>query len=195
MRSGREKGGGLSSAPSTTLNMVVFTPMPMARVATVARHIRPATLLAAQLLGDRDDTEDVVQDAFIVVLRRAADFHGGMEAAFRAWLFGIVRRLALKTRARASRRLRLRQRWGGGVVSVAEPQAHANLAAEEVRAMMATMPPMQRACCELAFIHGLSSDEISDMHNIATSTVRQHIFRGRRLLRAALSPDQSEEPE
>ena len=34
----------------------------------VHRYIRSATLLATQLLGDQDDADDVVQDAFTLVL-------------------------------------------------------------------------------------------------------------------------------
>jgi RNA polymerase sigma-70 factor (ECF subfamily) len=160
--------------------------------ALVRRHIRGATLLAAQLLGDRDDAEDVVQDAFIIVLRRAGDFRP--ESPFAPWLFGIVRRLARKTKARALRRWHLLEKWRGGQGAAAVlPNAHASLEADEARAIIARMPPMQRACCELAFLHDLTIEEIAEMHGMAASTVRQHIFRGRRLLRLSLSADLPEE--
>ena len=85
----------------------------------VRRHIRAATLLAAQLLGDRDDAEDVVQDAFTVVHDGANRFDAGRP--FPPWLFGIVRRLAENRRARAARRAWLIRRWGKGTVAVPEP--------------------------------------------------------------------------
>ena len=159
--------------------------------ALVSRHIRAATLLAAQLLGDRDEAEDVVQDAFIVVLRRAADFNDG--SAFAPWMFGVVRRLAVKSRARAARRWRLLERWRRGETAVTNPRALVSLEVTEVRTIIGMMPPMQRACCELAFVHGLAADEIAAMHDIAPSTVRQHIFRGRQRLRSLLSDDSPEE--
>ena len=40
----------------------------------VRRYIRPATFLAAQLVGDRDEAEDIVPDAFSVVYRQARTF-------------------------------------------------------------------------------------------------------------------------
>ena len=40
----------------------------------VRRYIRTATLLAAQLLGNRDDAEEIVQDAFTVVYKNARRF-------------------------------------------------------------------------------------------------------------------------
>lgn len=152
--------------------------------ALVSRHIRAATLLAAQFLGDRDDAEDVVQDAFVIVLRRANDFESG--APFPPWLFGVVKRLAIKSRSRAARRWRLLKRWGHDELPVTPPRAEANLALDEARTIIEGMPPMQRACCELTFIHGFSVDEIAVMHDIARSTVRQHVFRGRQRLRSIM---------
>ncbi|MGH7634347.1 MAG: RNA polymerase sigma factor, partial [Gemmatimonadaceae bacterium] len=58
----------------------------------VRRHIRAATLFAAQLMGDRDDAEDVVQAAFILASERAAELDS--TRPFAPWLFGVVRRLA-----------------------------------------------------------------------------------------------------
>ncbi|HEY5061000.1 MAG TPA: RNA polymerase sigma factor [Gemmatimonadaceae bacterium] len=155
--------------------------------ALVSRHIRAATLLAAQLLGDRDEAEDVVQDAFIVVLRRADDFDAG--AAFAPWLFGVVKRLAVKSRTRATRRWRLLMRWRHAETPVTRPRAEANLEVEEVRTIIGSMPPMQRACCELTFIHGFTVDEIAAMHDVAPATVRQHVFRGRQRLRSKMSAE------
>ena len=75
----------------------------------VRRHIRSATLLAAQLLGDRDDAEDIVQEAFTVVLRKARRFDH--DRPFPPWLFAIVRRLATNRRLRDVRRARLLHLW------------------------------------------------------------------------------------
>ena len=78
----------------------------------VRRHIRAATLLAAQLLGDRDEAEDVVQDAFTVVHRNARTFDA--DRPFGPWFFAIVRRLAANRRSRELRRERLLRLWGRG---------------------------------------------------------------------------------
>lgn len=154
----------------------------------VRRHIRAATLLAAQLLGDRDDAEDVVQVAFTVVHDRARRFDGARP--FPPWLFAIVRRLAANRRARDARRARLLRWWGGG--SSASGQASgdgaalARLGADAVQHAMRALPPMQRACFELVAVRDLAPAEVAAMHDIAESTVRQHVFRARRTLRQAL---------
>ena len=48
----------------------------------VRRYVRPVTLFAARLVGDVDDAEDVVADAFVIALDRAATM-GGKEADMR----------------------------------------------------------------------------------------------------------------
>jgi len=159
----------------------------------VRRYVRPATLLATQLLGDSDDAEDVVQDAFTVVHRSAGGFDASRE--FAPWMFAIVRRLAANRRARDRRRARLFSLWGGAAAS--EPStppmedailtgidaaASATLAARA----MELLSPMQRACFELASLRDLSIAEVAAMHAISESTVRQHVFRARAALRAAL---------
>jgi RNA polymerase sigma-70 factor (ECF subfamily) len=157
----------------------------------VRRYVRPATLLAAQLLGDVDDAEDVVQDAFTVVHRNARGFDAARQ--FAPWLFAIVRQLAANRRAREARRARLLRLFGRG--TMAEPQhADALVAARDDAALasraMQDLAPMQRACFELVVLRGLSVEEVAAMHDIAESTVRQHVFRARAALRAALDPQQ-----
>jgi RNA polymerase sigma-70 factor (ECF subfamily) len=143
------------------------------------------------VLGDRDAAEDVAQDAFLVALRRAADFD--MTATFAPWFFGIVRRLAQKTRSRERRRWHLLERWHARDSAALGEVASANLQFEDVRSAIRDLPPMQRACCELAFVHGIAPEQIAAMHDISPSTVRQHIFRGRQRLRALLSEHRGEE--
>lgn len=162
----------------------------------VRRYIRPATLLAAQLLGDRDDAEDVVQDAFRIVYRDARRFDD--TRPFGPWLFAIVRRLATNRVSRNARRARLLRFWGGtdtdNRTSPAPDRAVlARLAGEAAWQAMKELPPMQRACFELVAVRGLSLEEVAAMHAISESTVRQHVFRARKALRARLGDELSEQ--
>lgn len=162
----------------------------------VRRYVRPATLLGAQLLGDSDDAEDVVQDAFTVVHRDAARFDA--DRPFAAWFYAIVRRLASNRRARDRRRERLFQLWGSGpAAEQASPPLDESLLARidgaasvalAARAMD-TLPPMQRACFELVAVRDVPVAEVAAMHGISESTVRQHIFRARAALRDALGEE------
>lgn len=155
----------------------------------VGRYLRSATLFAAQLTGDRDDAEDVVQSAFLVAIERAATLDPGRP--FAPWLFGVVRRLALKVHTRRTRRRALWDRWmahhaESRDASDAEIEAASDLAV--VRRHLAALPEMQRACFELVVLRDVAIDHVAAMYEISPSTVRQHVFRARRALRLSLEP-------
>jgi RNA polymerase sigma-70 factor (ECF subfamily) len=155
----------------------------------VRRYIRSATLLAAQFLLDRNDAEDVVQDAFSVVSRHPEKFDPGRP--FGPWFFAIVRRLAANRRSRELRRTRLLRLWGwatgGEPASLrTERELIAHLDAAAAKRALETLAPMQRACFELVAVRGMSTKEVAEMHGISESTVRQHVFRARTALRGLL---------
>ena len=164
----------------------------------VRRHIRAATLLAAQLLGDPDEAEDIVQDAWTIVHREANAFDGARP--FPPWFFAIVRRMAANRRAREFRRARLMRWRGAEAVSPIAPAPSdevlsTRLDAEAARRAMEDLSPMQRACFELVTDRDLSIEEVAAMHGISESTVRQHLFRARAALRGALGSEQLEREE
>jgi RNA polymerase sigma-70 factor (ECF subfamily) len=156
----------------------------------VRRYIRTATLLGAQLLGDRDDAEDVVQEAFTVVHRKARAFDA--ERPFGPWFFAIVRRLAANRRSTELRRARLLRLLGLKTVAELpseqrEGEVLAHLDAVAVANAVERLSAMQRACFELVAVRGLSTADVAAMHGITESTVRQHVFRARAAFRAAVA--------
>jgi RNA polymerase sigma-70 factor (ECF subfamily) len=164
----------------------------------VRRYIRAATLLAAQLLGDRDDAEDIVQDAFTVVHRSARNFDAARP--FAPWFFAIVRRLAANRRSRDSRRERLLRLWHRALTTASAPESVdrallASLDAAAAGRAMEDLSPMQRACFELVAVRDLSIEEVAAMHGISESTVRQHVFRARVALRRALGGEHADVEE
>lgn len=155
----------------------------------VRRYVRAATLLAAQIVTDRDEAEDVMQDAFLVVHRSAAKFD--TNRAFAPWLFAIVRRLAANRKSRLARRARLLGLWGWvthGVSRISRPETalNARLDAAKARRAMESLPPMQRTCFDLVVVHGFTPRDVAEMHGISESTVRQHVFRARTTLQDRL---------
>lgn len=164
----------------------------------VRRYIRAATLLAAQFLGDRNDAEDTVQDAFTVVYRNMHTFDA--DRPFAPWFFAIIRRLAANRRSREVRRARLLRLWGWAIgrelaSSRAEVTLVAHLDAAAATRAMEMLAPMQRACFELVVIRGLSTKEVAAMHGISESTVRQHVFRARTTLRSVLDGNERKPEE
>ena len=151
----------------------------------VRRHLHSATALAFEMLGDLDEAEDVVQDAFLVVLRRAEEFDAKLP--FAPWLFGIVRNTGRRRSERASCRRRLLERWQRE--PVASDDSGATRSAEistRVDEVVEGLPEMQRRCFTLQVTHGVPVADVAAMLGIAESTVRQHVFRARAVLRERL---------
>jgi len=162
---------------------------PDACATLVRRHVRAATLFAAQLTGDRDEAEDLVQAAFILAVERAHELDHGRP--FAPWLFAIVRRLALKWHARRSHRRRLWARWrGGDTLQTPSVESRVDAASDLalVRRELSALPAMQRTCFELVVLRDLGAHVVAQMYEISESTVRQHVFRARGALRARLAP-------
>jgi RNA polymerase sigma-70 factor, ECF subfamily len=161
----------------------------------VRRYVRTATLLAVQFLRRRDEAEDIVQDALLIVHRDARRFDTTRQ--FGPWFYAIVRRLAANRRSRNLRRARLLRLWRGRLTGEpasppAEATLNAGLDASAAARAMRGLSPMQRACFDLVEMRGLSTEEVAAMHGISESTVRQHVFRARASLRSVLSAKASE---
>jgi RNA polymerase sigma factor (sigma-70 family) len=65
------------------------------------RHHRAVYRYFLQMLGQPAISEDLVQDVFLKVLRKAGSFHG--EGSFKGWLFNIARNVALDHLRKAKR--------------------------------------------------------------------------------------------
>lgn len=158
----------------------------------VGRYVRSATLLATQLVGERDAAEDIVQDAFLIVSDRANSFDHSRP--FAPWFFGIVRRLGIDARKRDARRRRLWALWGprAADLTTVESSDNALPAAQSttVDEAMKSLSPMQRACFELVTVKQIAISSVAAMHGIAESTVRQHVYRARHALQRSLGEDQ-----
>ena len=155
------------------------------------RYGRPAFGLAYRLLGERGVAEDVVQEAFLAVWRRADSFRPERGSA-RAWLMSVVHNLAIDRRRGRFKRERsdvgldevaFRLETGeDDVFSVVSE----GIAAEGVRAAVAALPPDQRRAIVLAYFGGLTQQEISVRTDTPLGTVKSRMRLGLRRLRGLL---------
>lgn len=159
------------------------------------RYGRLAFGLAYRMLGDAAGAEEVVQDAFMRVWRRAGSFdqqRGGV----RAWLLTIVHHCAIDhTRRRATRRA------GEVDFDALEPVLEApdvwidvldGLRAESVRAALAGLPEEQRHTIELAYFDGLTQSEIAERTGVPLGTVKSRMRLGLRKLHDLLLATESQ---
>jgi RNA polymerase sigma-70 factor (ECF subfamily) len=140
--------------------------------------------------GDRDEAEDITQEVLVRVYRYLPGFSG--RARFTTWLYRLTRNAALGIRRTVASRLVLARRVGDRLA--AEPTAgddpidrlQAGRMREVVLSLFQELPVRQREVFHLADLEGLTPTEIAEQLGMNPVTVRAHLFRARRALRARL---------
>jgi RNA polymerase sigma-70 factor (ECF subfamily) len=151
-----------------------------------SRHMRRAFGVAYRLLGQRQDAEDVVQEAFLAALVKIDTFERGR--AFGPLLFRIVANRAINLRK--SRALRRADPIPDGIASRGESPVEAAQRSElrrELQRALAQLPDEQRWVVELFEIDGFTGPEIAEMLEMADGTVRWHLHCARQTLRTVLA--------
>jgi RNA polymerase sigma-70 factor (ECF subfamily) len=162
-------------------------------------------LIAAAVLGQRSDADDVLQEAAMIGLRKIGEFDPATN--FAAWMGGIVRNVA---RNHARKRVR-RQTTPSDPQSidqsrVARPDGEQGpefdrrgritpeQAAFDDRVMHALdgLEDTARACLLLRTLRNLPYREISALLGIPEGTAMSHVHRARQFLRQRLSAGQPE---
>jgi RNA polymerase sigma factor (sigma-70 family) len=132
---------------------------------------------------DREEAEDVLQTVYVKVLDGKARFEG--RAAFRTWLFAVIRRTAAANRrTRWLRRLRfIPQNGDGGSVE------HDLIRGERAAALLRVLPRLarrQREVLELVFYHDMTIEQAGQTLGISLGSARVHYERGKKRLAALL---------
>jgi RNA polymerase sigma-70 factor (ECF subfamily) len=159
-------------------------------------HGRYASLIynmAAQSIGGAA-AEEIVQDVFVAVWRKAGTFDPS-RGTFRAWVLRIAHLRVLNELRRRGRRIQVEpDPEGVRVASVPEPgpgppdlawRTHRRAI---VRKAVAALPPPQRQALSLAFLEDLSHEQIADFLGLPLGTTKSRIRAGLHALRAHLSP-------
>lgn len=158
------------------------------------------TTIAAAIVGDQTQSEDIVQEAAIIAMEKIADFQSGSNAA--AWLAEIVRRCALNYRRKMQNRktyaadpsslVHLAQDSVGAAVRLPIAEQTGELLADqgafddEVILALERLSPDARCCLLLRTIQKLSYAEIATIMQIPEGTAMSHVHRGKMELRNRL---------
>ncbi len=153
------------------------------------RYGRVVFGLLYRMLGSPEAAEEVTQDAFHSVWRRARTYHAE-RGSVRAWLLAIARNAAIDWRRTKGKRLE-REAAIDEAVTLAdeirvEDRVITALGAERVRAAVATLPPEQREALSLAFWSGLTQTEIAARTAAPLGTVKSRLRLGMAKLRERL---------
>jgi len=137
------------------------------------------------------EAEDVLQSVYVKVLSGQAAYRGS--AAFKTWLFAVIRNTALDERRR--RRLRWLLPFSDEGEADARPdrtadpggQVEQSQAAESFRKAIARLPGRQQEVMHLVFYQDLSIQEAAEIMGVSLGSARTHYERGKQRLREWLS--------
>lgn len=162
----------------------------------VERHHEPLLgFLYRMTGGNRALAEDLVQEAFLRVLKAIGNYHATQP--FKPWLYAIAVNLTRDHFKRADTR---RSNLVGDevlaeIVSDAEALDAGLLAGEEAQAVaaaIADLPPHQREALLLRYYQDLSLTEIALALNVPVGTVKSRLHLGLKRLKAQLESGQDE---
>lgn len=137
------------------------------------RHRVALRYFAAKYLDDDADIDDVVQDAFVGLWEKRADFRE--EAAVKAWLYQAVKNDCLNLK----RHRQVRESYAERVAEEGEPSESfldRMLEAEVFDALRRVFDELSPACREVyrLSLEGLSHEEIAERLRITVNTVKKH---------------------
>ena len=149
----------------------------------VLKYRRRVMGVAARMLEDRADAEDLAQDVFVRIFRSLGDFKG--EALFSTWLYRITANACLNRRKKQQRERRLKEDIDGLEPLRLDPFAnpHVLLERKQLKALLEriiqALPEEQRIVLVLRDLEGLSYEEIADCLGVELGTVRSRLHRAR----------------
>ena len=145
----------------------------------VNRHAPAVYRLAYARTGSREDAEDIMQEVFLRLLRRAPALEGDEHQ--RAWLLHVTVNCTNSLFARAYRRRELPLEEGA---ARAEEPAH-----NDVLDAVLALPEKYRAAVCLHYCEGYTTAETARILGKKEATVRTWLFRARGLLWEALGEE------
>ena len=182
---------GLSERSDKELLLAVREGDEMALDELIHRKTNPLLQTTYRILGDMEEARDVVQVTFFRVWEHREKFDDRWSP--NTWIYRIANNLAIdQLRSRKSRdrstepvRVHLRQVFGSRA-----RRDSARIHEEEVmgifRELAADLTEKQRSVFVLRELEGMSSKEVAEIVGCRESTVRNHLFNARKILRREL---------
>jgi RNA polymerase sigma factor (sigma-70 family) len=149
----------------------------------INRHKDLAFTIAYRLLNNREDAEEVVQDAFVKAYRCLNSFR--KESRFSTWLFRIVYNTAISKK-------RLKKPWFQSIDELPSlkedyDKPECEVDGYEERGLlferaMQKLPEEERALITLFYLHESGVEEIHNITGLSKSNIKVKLFRARKKL-------------
>jgi RNA polymerase sigma-70 factor (ECF subfamily) len=156
------------------------------------RYCRLIFSVAFNVVGSREDAEEITLDVFTRVWEKA-DTYRADRAKVSTWLTRMTRNRAIDLlRWEEVRPMKHSLSWAEVTIEPADsdhnPEASAALSMEiqRVRTVMSTLPENQQEVLSLAYFKGYTHSEIAKLLDLPLGTAKARIRSGMRQLRALL---------
>jgi RNA polymerase sigma factor (sigma-70 family) len=161
------------------------------------RYSASAFGLALRILGERAMAEEVLQEVFLSVWRRAAAYDPA-RGSVRSWLFAQIhhRSVDLVRREEAERRrshVHAEPGWyDSGMEDVIE-EGWLSARRDQVRRALENLSLEQRQVIDLAYFQGLTQTQVADRAEVPLGTVKSRTLAAMRRLKEALASGAAED--
>jgi len=159
----------------------------------VTKHGDFAYNVAYRMMGNVDDAEEVVQDAFVSAYRSRDRFRG--DAQVTTWLYRIVVNAALMRLRKRSHQNEIatdplevyRQVDSKAWADAPDKAALNNELKEHLQTAIDGLPEDLKSAVVLRDVQGLTNEEAADVLEISVSALKARLHRGRVALRNTLA--------
>lgn len=157
------------------------------------RHSSTALGLLVKILKRHDEAEEVLQEVFLEVWKRAERYDPG-RASVRGWILLRARSRAIdRVRSRSSRTERERdahatevRSTGGNVEPVGTSRLEREERSRQIGSALDRLPEPQRQALEMSYFEGLTQAEIADRLGAPLGTIKSRVLLGMKKLRHTL---------
>jgi RNA polymerase sigma-70 factor (ECF subfamily) len=134
-----------------------------------------------RIVGDSDDAEDVMQEAFLKAFTKLDSYRG--EVSFGAWLKRIVINKSLDFLRLKKEKLSLEDAGEiGALVDEPDDTAYVAWKADEIKKAIYELPEGYRIVLSLILLEGYDHEEVSSILKISNATSRTQYHRAKKKL-------------
>lgn len=145
------------------------------------RYAKAMLNCAYRILRDQEEAKDALQDAFVKVFRKMAQYRG--DSTLGAWIKRIVVNTAINQSRKKTPEVRTEMEHVSEPDSPAISDEDLHLTVEVARRALESLPDGYRTVCTLYLVEGYDHKEISEILGISISTSLSQYSRGKKKLR------------
>lgn len=153
----------------------------------VEKKLPRIVALATRMLGDRDEADDVAQEAFMRIWKAAPDWVPGA-ARFDTWLHRVTLNLCYD-RLRRNRETTMSDELPEqeDAAPLPDERIETSDTNQRLTSALARLPARQREALVLQYYQELSNAETADLMGVSVEALESLLVRARRNLRTALT--------